>query len=562
MQAGIGRVSGLAATRYTLYTQQRQGSAAGVPVYTSSGLERDLNVLNLWKQQGSGTNQTAAAAALDALDNQIGNLTRQSLEVFDRLERERQGWATIDSLLAIIAAQKQLPGRKAIVLFSEGLAVPPHILPQFRDVVSVANQANVTIYTIDALGLRTDSAESESRRQQGAIAASAAARASSGSEDLRGVQSKDLERNEELVASNEQTFLKILGDGTGGFLIKDTNDLTKRLARVDEEMRSYYLLSYATTNQNYDGKFRSIAVTTKRRDLTVQARQGYYAFNPAALSTVMNFETEALALLNQPAKAATLPLQTLALSFPQTTAVSRVPVMAQLAAAELGYQEDKAANRYSTDLRVVALIKDQNKQVVSKLSQHFQLAGALDKLPEAKRGQLTFYREAELPAGRYDIELAALDAITNKSSVRKFSLEVTTEGEGKLNVSSLMLVQSIVKATASQAADNLFRANDLIIFPNLGAPIRKSVDKQITFFFSARPSKDATGVSAQLEVAQNGKTLAQLPLPLPAADASGRIQCVSGLPSEALPVGTYELRVIVKDGQQSVSRSVALVVEP
>ena len=125
-----------------------------------------------------------------------------------------------------------------------------------------------------------------------------------------------------------------------------------------------------------------------------------------------------------------------------------------------------------------------------------------------------------------------------------------------------MLVQSVTQASAAQAADNLFRANDVMLFPNLGEPVRKSAAKQITFFFSARPAKGSTGVSAQLEVAQNGKTLAQLPLPLPAADASGRIQCVSGLPSEALPVGTYELRVIVKDNQQSVARAVTLVVEP
>ena len=47
---------------------------------------------------------------------------------------------------------------------------------------------------------------------------------------------------------------------------------------------------------------------------------------------------------------------------------------------------------------------------------------------------------------------------------------------------------------------------------------------------------------------QNGKLLARSPLPLEAADASGRIQQVGRLPLDTLTPGTYDLRVVVTDG--------------
>ena len=43
-------------------------------------------------------------------------------------------------------------------------------------------------------------------------------------------------------------------------------------------------------------------------------------------------------------------------------------------------------------------------------------------------------------------------------------------------------------------------------------------------------------------------------MPLAAADASGRIQQVGRLPIDQLAPGTYELRAIVRQGTEQVSR--------
>ena len=71
--------------------------------------------------------------------------------------------------------------------------------------------------------------------------------------------------------------LRHVANETGGFLIRNTNDLGIGLERIDQEMRSYYLLSYRPKNEKLDGQFRQIRVGLKKPGLTVRARTGYYA---------------------------------------------------------------------------------------------------------------------------------------------------------------------------------------------------------------------------------------------------------------------------------------------
>ena len=86
-------------------------------------------------------------------------------EWLDVLEREQQGYSTTNALLSVVASLQEMPGRKTIVFFSEGLAVPPAAQAAFRSVVDTANRANVTIYAVDASGLRAESTIADVRRE-------------------------------------------------------------------------------------------------------------------------------------------------------------------------------------------------------------------------------------------------------------------------------------------------------------------------------------------------------------------------------------------------------------
>ena len=88
-----------------------------------------------------------------------------------------------------------------------------------------------------------------------------------------------------------------------------------------------------------------------------------------------------------------------------------------------------------------------------------------------------------------------------------------------------------------------------MLYPNLGDPVSKAA-KEVGFYFAVYPAPGAAP-AATIELMQNGKLVAQLPMPLAGADPSGRIQQVGRLPIEQLPPATYELRAIVKQGSQT-----------
>jgi hypothetical protein len=78
--------------------------------------------------------------------------------------------------------------------------------------------------------------------------------------------------------SGEVEGAEAIASDSGGFVVRDTNDLSAGLKRVADETSSYYLLGYNPTNPARDGAFRKISVKVpNRKGLEVKARKGYYA---------------------------------------------------------------------------------------------------------------------------------------------------------------------------------------------------------------------------------------------------------------------------------------------
>jgi VWFA-related protein len=66
---------------------------------------------------------------------------------------------------------------------------------------------------------------------------------------------------------------------TGGryFEITAENPIDRIFSQIDDELRHQYSLGYTPDRATSSGKFRKIRLTTKDKDLLVQARAGYYA---------------------------------------------------------------------------------------------------------------------------------------------------------------------------------------------------------------------------------------------------------------------------------------------
>ena len=118
----------------------------------------------------------------------------------------------------------------------------------FRDVLDAANRANASFYPVDPGGLRAPIGGAPFDNRQ-------------------------VDR------------LRELAENTDGIAIVNTNDLDKGVRRVVDDLTSYYLLGYNSTNATLDGRFRRIQVKVKQSGIDVRARRGYRAATPAEVAT-------------------------------------------------------------------------------------------------------------------------------------------------------------------------------------------------------------------------------------------------------------------------------------
>jgi VWFA-related protein len=70
-----------------------------------------------------------------------------------------------------------------------------------------------------------------------------------------------------------------LAQETGGrcFIVSPNDSIEKIYAQIEEELRSQYSLGYSPDRTDASIKYRKIHLATRRRDLTVRTRDGYYA---------------------------------------------------------------------------------------------------------------------------------------------------------------------------------------------------------------------------------------------------------------------------------------------
>ncbi len=538
----------------------------------SAGLDREIDTASSTAASAGASRDSAAASAAGSAAGQAAaaqqflQMEANMIQQYETLERDQQGFATINGLLAVINPMRNLPGRKTIVFFSEGIALPPSVQTKFPAVISAANRANVSIYTIDAAGLRTDSGVGNAARELNQIVSQRMAQQARGNDrGISGPAMKSLERNEDLLRFDPRGALGELADETGGFLIHDTNNLTNGLRRISDDMHGYYFVTYIPKNEDYDGRFRHINVKLNKPNVDVQTRKGYYAVEAVTDLPVLDYEAPAIAAArNARAEANAFSFRGAALTFPVMARPGLTLVLAEAPMSAFNFATSADKKNYATDFSIVALVKDGSNKVVQKLSQHYSLTGPIDQRDSARTGDLLFYRETQLQPGTYRVDLIAYDELTKKTSVNSGSLEVTAIDETKPRLSSVTLLKRAERLNPEeQKKDHPFHFGELLVYPNLGEPISKTQAKQLAFFVTAAPPKgSAANMALTFAVVQNSRTIGRSTNPLPAPDERGQIKYASTFSLADFQPGNYELRVTVTDGKNSVSRSTAFTLTP
>lgn len=558
IKEGVERATGAATSTYSSgATQMRENADRSIALgqeatsaeasATAAGSARD----------SSGASEAGAAAGQAMVEQKFLEMQSDMLDHYERLERDQQGFSTINSLLAVISPMRNLPGRKTIILFSEGLKLPPDVMQKFPAVINAANRANVSIYAIDAAGLRVESGTAEAAREINSIAA-ARLQQQGRNADLSGPYMRSLERNEDLLRFDPRSGLGQLADETGGVLIHDTNDLSAGMRRINDDMHGYYALTYVPENKDYDGRFRQITVKVNRSNIEIQSRKGYYAVESLGQLPLLDYEAPAIASARKVRSGAgPFPFRGAALSYPSAGRPGLTLFMAEASISSFKFVPSADNKTYNANFSIIALVRDESGQIVQKLSQHYPMSGPLADLDAARKGDLLFYREAQLKPGKYNVELVAYDASSTAVSVSRSSVEIAAADDSKPRVSSVAILKRAERLTPEeQKRDQPFRFGELLVYPNLGEPIARAKAKELAFFFTAWPAKGSTApLQLTLEILRNKQHLGQTSGALPQADAQGQIKYASSIPLDKFQPGVFELRVTVSDGKNNVSQS-------
>jgi hypothetical protein len=120
----------------------------------------------------------------------------------------------------------------------------------FREILGEANRANATFYTVDPRGLPVFDAPI-------------------------GPEAPPPITADFAILKHRLDTLHMLAENTDGFAVVNSNDLDTGLKKIANDLSSYYLLGYLSTNAKLDGKYHQIKVRVKRPGIDVRARKGY-----------------------------------------------------------------------------------------------------------------------------------------------------------------------------------------------------------------------------------------------------------------------------------------------
>lgn len=542
-------------------TSSRQGAvsadtASGTPGAASTA---DPGDLTLGSASGGGS---GGGIAVSSVDSGTGGMSERMSSMARNIAADRQGYATTNSLLAVVKSLQSIPGRKTILYFSEGISIPPAIEARFRSVIDDANRANVSIYTVDAAGLRIQSTGTFGGSQISSASDRGGTYMASHDTSVNGEPlTRDvLERNETALRADAHGSMNRLADETGGLLLRETNDIEAGMQEVGQDMRNYYILGYTPKNSELDGTFRRIEVKTTVRDARVRYRKGYYAIDRTIEEPIRSFERPVLALLDEANPTGSLPVRMSVLSFPKPEDPGFVTLLAEIPPGTLTYQPVKDG-KSASDFAVVALVRDPQGNVVAKVSRQYRLLAPQDS--SKPTDGILFYRELHLPFGRYQIEIAGYDALTRKAGFDHAGLVLSEPDPTLPRLSSILLVGSAEPVgDQGQGTQTPFHYQNILLYPNLTGRISKASSKEMTFFFTVYPANADNPGEAIIDVHRFNKTIQQLRVKLPAPDDQGRIQFASTLPTKDFQTGTYMLTVAVPSGKQVVARSCRFLLMP
>lgn len=502
---------------------------------------------------GPGVPGLGAASGTDAafLRQQI-----DTLRSFLFTQSTMQAKTVFVALRAIALSYADIPGRKNVVMFSQGFVRSPDARSQLTAVIDAANRANVAIYVVDASGLKagfsaqSSTVEPTENQQMYEIS-------QMGTEHTEGMNKFDYIQT--MGTENLLDNLGQLAAETGGLVIENQNDLLPGLAKVDSDLREFYTLVYQPTNTNYDGQFRRIKVTLAKPGYHLRYRVGYWAIPPGEEMMLTPAAAQLLAgAAGASLKSAFAPHVNGAVLLAPDGELA-APVKISLPAERVKFTKDPKRDAYVSALTLVVAARDTTGKLAT-VHQRFLALDFTKKQLEAFRQSHALEINARLSVSK--IEPLNLEAILQFADGRVAIgqhelLAGATEASG-VRLTSLLLTDHIAPASGPADPSDPLRGSNFELF--LPDQARFSPSSKLTVYFGAlnvpldsRNGRPALHIS--FLVKQGEKTVMTLPSEVATGSAGqSRLLVLKQVDLGKLQQGRYTLQV---EAQDSTTHQVA-----
>ncbi len=212
---------------------------------------------------------------------EAGERTAEGIEKeFNDFRESVFATGTLGAVNYIIRGMQDLPGRKSVMLLSDGFSLfstdalgfkeSGRVMESLRRLVDQANRASVVVYTMDARGLQVTgltAADNTSGRSAAEI------------------ENEITDRNDKLF--DTQAGLHYLAKQTGGLAIINNNDLAGGIRKILDD-QSYYLIGYVPDDETFDPKlrrFNKLEVKVTRPGTIVRHRSGFFGVSDEKIAS-------------------------------------------------------------------------------------------------------------------------------------------------------------------------------------------------------------------------------------------------------------------------------------
>ncbi len=304
--------------------------------------------------------------------------------------------ATIEYAAKMLAA---FPEKKALLYFSSGISKSGfENQASLEKAVNTAKRSNVAIYPIDARGLVAS-----------APAGDASAASSRGTSALTGAQ---MQSQRDSFADSQET-LSTLAVDTGGKLFVDDNDLALGMEKARDDLASYYIIGYYSTNVKMDGKYRRVQLKLNNDiQAKLDYRSGYFGEKEFKKFTSTDKEdqlSQALMLGD--------PLTDLSLTgeldyFRLARDRYFVPFSVKIPGSEIALAKSKG--NAQTEFDFIGQVRDQHTKLVAAVRDGIKIKLSEKTAAQLSASPIAYDTGFTLPPGKYTFKFLARENETGK----------------------------------------------------------------------------------------------------------------------------------------------------